>query len=349
MSADMLDCWLALLGSEKSKQEESHPRSRNGGDREARAALLDITNDSPVVGLATGCLPVEKTPSSSAAKNPVWAGRTTTSGEEVLRGQVRTLLQKVEEEAEFVGRPTSGQRLFPALLGVSRSPAQILAPTPANTPQIPNLSCSAGGGEGYDSMEVATPFVLSEEDHREVVVVASNPQDPLCPQECVINRALMFDSPEKSEMSGISTITSSPAYQSGSVSSFQEKSLEEDNSSIWSIQVNASAHSDGDDDELFEDFDEDEEVYEEEEEEEEEDEDLLGDLCEGMKKMSVLGDEFAGKHTRFVYNSDGEIQGEEEVTRRRAVSPSALVLKGLPAPEGKHLRFQDEDEEEEED
>ncbi|URD94420.1 hypothetical protein MUK42_29588 [Musa troglodytarum] len=261
-----------LLGSEKSKPEESHPRSRNGGDREARAALLDITNDSPVVGLATGCLPVEKTPSCSAAKNPGRAGRSTASGEEVLRGQVRTLLQKVEEEAEFVGRPTSGQRLFPALLGVSRSPAQSLAPTPANTPQVPNLSCSAEGGEGYDSMEVATPFLLSEEDHRKVVV-ASYPQDPLGPQECVINRALTFDSPEKSEMSGISTVTSSPAYQSGSVSSFQENSPEEDNSSIWSIQANASAHSDGDGDELFEDFDEDEEEYEEEEEDEELEED----------------------------------------------------------------------------
>ncbi|CAL9052974.1 unnamed protein product [Musa banksii] len=330
----------AATNAQKSKQEESHPRSRNGGDREARAALLDITNDSPVVGLATGCLSVEKTPSSSAAKNPGRAGRTTASGEEVLRGQVRTLLQKVEEEAEFVGRPTSGQRLFPALLGVSIYPAQILAPTPANTPQIPSLSCLAGGGEGYDSMEVATPFVLSEEDHRKVVV-ASNPQDPLGPQECVINRALTFDSPEKSEMSGISTVTSSPAYQSGSVSSFQEKSPEDDNSSIWSIQANASAHSDGDDDELFEDVDEDEEEYEEEEDD---DEELLGDLCEGMKKMSMLGDEFAGKHTRFVYNSDDEIQGEEEVTRRSAVSPSALVLKGLPAPEGKHLRFQEEDD-----
>ncbi|CAL9137524.1 unnamed protein product, partial [Musa acuminata var. zebrina] len=54
--------------------------------------------------------------------------------------------------------------------------------------------------------------------------------------------------------------------------------------------------------------------------------------------------EFTGKHTRFIYNSDDETVREEEAMGGAAVSPSALVLKGLPRPQGKHLRFQEEDD-----
>ncbi|THU44799.1 hypothetical protein C4D60_Mb02t11170 [Musa balbisiana] len=67
------------------------------------------------------------------------------------------------------------------------------------------------------------------------------------------------------------------------------------------------------------------------------------------KKMSMLNDEprlpeFTGKHTRFIYNSDDEMVREKEAMGGAAVSPSVLVLKGLPRPQGKHLRFQEEDE-----
>ncbi|CAL9201504.1 unnamed protein product, partial [Musa hybrid cultivar] len=313
--------------TEKSKHEEWHPRPRNGGDR---AALLDITNDSPVVGLATGCFLVEKTPSSSAVKSRVIARRTPGSGEEVLRGQVRTLLQKVEEDTELVNKlpfghpPPPPPQRFPSLLGLSRSPIHLLAPTPANTPQIPNMNCSK---EGYTSTGFASPCVVPvEDDHPKVLKEAH-------PQECLINRALMFDSPEKSDMSDISTISSSLTFQCGSQSSRQEGSPDDDDNSIWSVQVHAKTEA----------------AEEEEEEGEANDEELLGDLCEGMKKMSMLDDEprlleFTGKHTRFIYNSDDEMEGEEEAMGGAAVSPSVLVLKGLPAPQGKHLRFKEEDD-----
>jgi len=47
-------------------------------------------------------------------------------------------------------------------------------------------------------------------------------------------------------------------------------------------------------------------LYEEEEEEEEEEE--VDGLCEGMKKMNVETNqaEFAGKHNRFLYNSEDD-------------------------------------------
>ncbi|XP_074580962.1 uncharacterized protein LOC141837466 [Curcuma longa] len=94
-------------------------------------------------------------------------------------------------------------------------------------------------------------------------------------------------------------------------------------------------------------LDSDEDVEEGEEENE-----GLDDLCEGLKKMWMEEEkpklpEFTGKHTRFVYNSDDEIEAEEAVGESKLVSLSVLVLKGLPVPEGKHLRFQEEDESEE--
>nr|GMD51478.1 acidic leucine-rich nuclear phosphoprotein 32 family member A-like [Ipomoea batatas] len=58
-------------------------------------------------------------------------------------------------------------------------------------------------------------------------------------------------------------------------------------------------------------------------------------------QMSVKP-KFAGKHTRFVYNSDGELEGVEEESGGAAV-PGGLHLKGLPTPKGKHIRFSEEE------
>ncbi|XP_012448406.1 uncharacterized protein LOC105771495 [Gossypium raimondii] len=82
-------------GSEKSA---SKARIRNGKQQqqEERSALIGITNDSPIVGV------VMKTPSSAVVvkgKTNMMTMMTPGFGE-ALRGQVKTLLQKVEEEAE---------------------------------------------------------------------------------------------------------------------------------------------------------------------------------------------------------------------------------------------------------
>nr|GLL38526.1 putative DNA helicase INO80 [Ipomoea trifida] len=58
-------------------------------------------------------------------------------------------------------------------------------------------------------------------------------------------------------------------------------------------------------------------------------------------QMSVKA-KFAGKHTRFVYNSDGELEGVEEESGGAAVH-GGLHLKGLPTPKGKHIRFSEEE------
>ncbi|XWS33858.1 hypothetical protein CRYUN_Cryun22dG0119100 [Craigia yunnanensis] len=56
---------------------------------------------------------------------------------------------------------------------------------------------------------------------------------------------------------------------------------------------------------------------------------------------------FTGKHTRFVYNSYDEIEGEEECAESEDsadVSLDIIRLKGLPTPKGKHLRFPQEEQ-----
>ncbi|CAA7399660.1 unnamed protein product [Spirodela intermedia] len=271
-----------------TRSQTSASRSRGGKKKlENPTALVDITNSSPIVGLAAGSL---KTP-SSAGKSKAWAAarKTPGSGEAILRGQVKTLLQKVEEEEVEVVKPSSEQwgAPFLALLGHLRSPASLLAPTPANTPQI---IC-----QGSVSLSCCLQAAANLREEEETLDVADS----------LINRALLFDSPE-----------------------------EDDRSSAWSMQVNESSSQRGD----------------EEGGEEDGDAGLLDDLCEGLRTMSMGQRElprFTGKHTRFAYNSDDEIVGEEEeVGGAGEISPSVLLLKGLPAPKGKHLRFQEGEEEE---
>jgi hypothetical protein len=138
------------------------------GDAPPRAALHDITNDSPIVGLAAGGLGTPQA-STAGAKNRARPRCTPGSGEALLRGQVKTLLQKVDEEGAVV----MPLRIH-ALLGVTRSPAQLLAPTPANTPQLWPGSAASLLPDGLTVM----PCVLEEEElipKLQVLIPVSSP------------------------------------------------------------------------------------------------------------------------------------------------------------------------------
>lgn len=128
-------CIWAFSSGKIEESEKSLPKSKHrNGKQQDRSALIDITNDSPIVGLAMNSL---QTPSSFMTKQRrTQAKKTPGSGEALLRGQVKTLLQKVEEEAEF-SKLSLKNRPF---LYLQSSPAGLLALTPANTPQIENLS-----------------------------------------------------------------------------------------------------------------------------------------------------------------------------------------------------------------
>ncbi|RLN38780.1 uncharacterized protein C2845_PM01G47500 [Panicum miliaceum] len=293
----------------------SRAKNAAAGEPQPRAALHDITNDSPIVGLAAGGLHgADKTPASTAAKTHRRAPRGTPgSGEALLRGQVKALLHKVEEQQGCAPAALVRPARIQALLGVSRSPAQLLAPTPANTPQIGPVSAAREGLLVPPGVPVV-PCVLEEELllPKLQVIAASlplpQPEENL--GECQLNRALVFDdSPEKSDVSNGSTVS----FQEGSTGSCTDKSSSPDD-------------------------------------------DSFDDLCEEMSRMTVVDEEerkaglpqFEGKHTRFIYNSDDEIEREEVADAAEARAElGALMLRGLPVPEGRHLRFQEDDEDEE--
>ncbi|CAD5325475.1 unnamed protein product [Arabidopsis thaliana] len=127
--------------SSSNKTEDSSIDQRKEEDR---SALIDITNDSPIVGLTmqtppSGFMVKRK---SSRIKN------TPGSGEALLRGQVKTLLHKVEEGTELIHSIKT--RPFIHLV---TSPMRLLAPTPANTPQFPNFS------DDDVKIKIASPIV----------------------------------------------------------------------------------------------------------------------------------------------------------------------------------------------
>lgn len=271
----------------------------------SRPALSDVTNDSPITGVAKEAFTIKTPNRVQACKN------TPGSGESLLRGQVKSLLQKVEEEAEFVNKISSENRPpFRVLLDLpAPSPVQMLAPTPANTPQVIEIVQPV-------KPEETVPLVIQEE-------------------ESALSRTLLFDSPDSENTDNTSSISSSLSYQGSGIRSSVNKCVEDDSSSAWSLQVNVSLE-DEDEEETITDFDEEE----------------YDDLCDGINKINMDEEkvelpEFEGKHTRFVYDSDDEeIKGEELIVRDKVVSPNAVVLKGLPVPEGKHLRFHEEEEDE---
>ncbi|KAH8956084.1 hypothetical protein BDL97_07G020400 [Sphagnum fallax] len=95
--------------------------------------------------------------------------------------------------------------------------------------------------------------------------------------------------------------------------------------------------------------------YPEDDEDEYEDVELDGDcneLCDAISQFTMKENDDAGglpvstgQHIRFSYNSDDEIEAliVDAESPHQHDSPTALRLKGLPTPKGKHLRFNEED------
>ncbi|CAL5369091.1 unnamed protein product [Camellia sinensis] len=333
---------------EDSEKGISKSRPRTGKQQD-RSVLIDITNDSPIVGLAMESL---ETPLSTMSKkrNGDRGKHTKTpgSGEALLRGQVKTLLQKVEEEAEL-SKLSLENRPFLHLRGLVNSPMGLLAPTPTNTPLVLNLS----DNESFKNSCLAsvTPSLVQEQltiSQMVTEMLDGMKQEDLPESENnpMISRSLLLDFSEKSEGSDSSECSSVLTHKGGiggESDEGEEKSfMEDDDASVWSIQVNASSRDDEEEEEESDEGEEEEEEEEDEDYEEAEEDDggLVDELCEGMSKISFK--KFSGKHTRFVYNSDDELEGEEEY----CVSPGIVHLKGLPTPKGKHLRFPEEEEEE---
>ncbi|KAK1432649.1 hypothetical protein QVD17_09547 [Tagetes erecta] len=243
-----------------------------------KPALIDITNGSPIVGLAMGSL---KTPSSRCSKKRMMISSNMTpgSGETLLRGQVKTLLQKVEEEGVISKICFEPNFLIRNRFVNSSSP--VLAPTPANTPQVYNFCTAENNGLGSCIVSpVAENFNFTQMLNE--VIGESNEEEK--GEKNMITRSLFMDFSEKLHESDSSECNSLLTCQ-------------DSNSSLWSVQVNASTS------EEYNDV-------------------VVDELCEEMSKISVnKGVEFTGKHIRFVYDSDGELEGEvsSSVTSKRSI------------------------------
>lgn len=261
------------IGVLKSKQKTGKHQERE------KSALFDITNGSPIVGLAMGSL---KTPlfskkrmmiPTSESKNATTPG----SGESLLRGQVKSLLQKVEEEGviskiSFEHKPFMHKHFL-------NSPMAFLAPTPANTPQVYDFSTTNNNSlESFTVSPVAENFNFTQMLNE--VIGAHNQEDESETYEKnVITRSLFTDFSEKFEGCEDSSDCNSMMTNEGS------------DASLWSVQVNASTSTD------------------EYKNEEDDDDKGVDEICEGISKISVNnGPKFSGKHIRFVYNSDGELE-----------------------------------------
>ncbi|TYJ47441.1 hypothetical protein E1A91_A02G190100v1 [Gossypium mustelinum] len=307
---------------ESEKKSVLKTRNEKQQQQERPAALIDVRNDSPIIGLAMG------TPLSETSKqwraDKMMKMMTPGSGEALLRSQVKTLLQKVEEEEPEVSNVPSESCHFLRGQSCVVSPMGLVAPTPANTPQI----------EG--SIVMALPVV---EENLRISEVVSSIFDGVSieSEKSEITRSLLVEFSEKSETSEdsseccYSVLTDECSASKEKVSS--SSSIDDDNSSVWSIQVNASTH-DEDEETTIEEMGDD--YHEDAEEMGDDDDGLVDELCEGLSKMS-MEEMFQGKHTRFIYSSDEEI--EEECAEIKADSSDIIRLKGLPTPKGKHLRF----------
>lgn len=145
-------------------------------------------------------------------------------------------------------------------------------------------------------------------------------------QKSVITRSLLMDFSEKTESSDsisecYSVVTDEGVITGESSASKEKPSPDDDSASMWSIQVNASAHDEDEEEETMEEMGDDY-FYEE-------DGGWVDEICQGINKIS-MEERFTGKHTRFEYNSDDEIEECED---------GVIRLKGLPTPKGKHIRF----------
>lgn len=169
-----------------SKTEDSSLSQRQNitKSQEVRSALIDITNDSPIVGLA-----MQTPPSGFVCKrqNSRIIKSTPGSGEALLRGQVKTLLEKVEEGTELA----HSIKPLPFIHLVT-SPMRLLAPTPANTPNFP---------DDQVQIKIASPVVAGHSRTSQVSYVNGTCEifEEEVEMSMSISRSLLFDFTDKSE------------------------------------------------------------------------------------------------------------------------------------------------------
>jgi len=304
--------------------------TRVSGSR--RRPLLDVTNDSPIAGLALDRDDEPETPITNTTRRHLPDSvQTPGTGESLLRHQVRSLLQRVEADTL---KPVSKLRSISYLQGFLPSPSSLLAPTPLNTPESAGVPNPFATGN-YSMLSNESDQTI--ESRKESTV---NSSEEITPRPEVIDavelnatfpekpfpRALLFDSTEETDAEASIL---SPSSVISSEDGQKLRNLEDDDVSEWSMQVNISspcpeqadeyAPGENDGDAQADEFSE-KECDEDDEDEDEQEGELIEnqeceELCQELSRVSVHDDvhleeipPFAGRHTRFVYNSDDDFE-----------------------------------------
>ncbi|GLJ46957.1 hypothetical protein SUGI_0990970 [Cryptomeria japonica] len=276
-----------------------------------RQVLLDMTNDSPnsgldrVNGIETPASKIKCHPHSESVQTPG-------PGEALLHHDAKSIVQRVESNCIKPG--FSLRTPLSHIDGYQASPSRLLAPTPANTP------------ESATTTHVANNSSLSRKLDQTIGLSKDLGVSSLRPEF-------------KDESSG--SLSNTPLADKGREASFSSPISVDEAREENKVEEQGNNYHET---ENIEDGNE----YNEQEEGETIEDDECEELCQGLNKVSVHDNggplegipAFAGKHTRFVYNSDDEIEGEEVASA--APSPSVVHLRGMPSPKGKHLRFEED-------
>ncbi|CAM6028795.1 unnamed protein product [Sphagnum balticum] len=224
-----------------------------------------------------------------------------------------------------------------------KTPGELVAPTPANTP-----------------ISSILPFSSSSFSHRALHTTPSSgftfappifedkPDEPMSPDQEEEEEALNANK-NKTKAEPI------PANKPIGVSSSFDHSALCPTTVLPAVcdkktdRRDSSNNDEIDEEAGFEEYnnyyEKEENDYEEYEDDGEELDGACDELCYAISQFTINEKDSVGlpiskgQHVRFNYNSDDEMEGEIVVSPE---SPSIVRLKGLPTPKGKHLRFTEE-------
>ncbi|CAK9260151.1 unnamed protein product [Sphagnum jensenii] len=295
-----------------------------------RKALADKTNESPT---SSGF-----TPSPMKLKEGDRVSYKGTPYPKLLRDIQKAtvpppVLNKVETAEEY------------SLHRMPKTPGELVAPTPANTPISSILPVSSSSFSRR-----ALPTTPSSVFTFAPPVFEDKPDVPMSPnQEEEEEEALNAN---KSKIKAEPIPANKPIVVS---SSFDHSVLTtpdnrgDSSSSLLQQRRDSSNNDEIDEEGGFEEYnnyyEKEENDYEDYEDAGEELDGACDELCYAISQFTINEKDGVGlpiskgQHVRFNYNSDDEMEGEIVVSSE---SPSIVRLKGLPTPKGKHLRFTEE-------
>ncbi|CAM6010932.1 unnamed protein product [Sphagnum balticum] len=310
----------------------------------SRRALADKTNESPSSGLTPMMVKEgDRVDSFKGTPYPkLHELRKATAGvpaaeEALCCTQVHTLPHKLE-----MGE--SGLHRMPSEFG---TPGELAAPTPANTPI--NVPFSFGHTAFTPCFMIAPPVFEDKVD------VSMSPGQEEEEEELNANNVEVgkhVDEDEEDDVSECSVVVNVSSPHLDERHDAPSKFSMAHNKTEYSLEhMNSTQKAKSYQDEGFGEYD----YYPEDDEDEYEDVELDGEcneLCDAISQFTMKENDGAGglpvstgQHIRFSYDSDDEIEAliVDAEPPHQQDSPTALRLKGLPTPKGKHLRFNEED------